>query len=99
MKSIFFTRNRSSLIQGLGGGLIVLSAYNRTQRRSDMAAAFSQEPNFWYLTGIDEPDWLVIIDGTERKSWLVMPETDEVHQVFEGGLSADEAAEQSGIST
>lgn len=99
MKPDFFAANRHRLLEQLKGGLVVVSAYTRLQWRSDMAANFSQESNFWYLTGIDEPDWQVIIDGTQGKTWLVMPEIDDVHRVFEGGLSAEEASKISGIDT
>lgn len=98
MKADFFVHNRQAITDKLQGGLIALSAYSRMQRRSDMAGSFSQEPNFWYLTGINEPDCQVIIDGTQGKTWLVMPEVDEVHQVFEGSLSVKEAMKQSGIA-
>ena len=76
-------------------GVIVLSAYTQSQRGNDAAHAFEQEANFWYLTGIDGPDWWVIIEG--QKSWLVAPEIDSVHQVFNGSLSVEDAKRISGI--
>lgn len=69
------------------------------QRSNDCAASFEQESNFWYFTGINEPDWWVIIDGSTNKSWLVAPEIDEVHRTFDGGLSNEEAKKISGIDT
>ncbi len=99
MNSGFFKNNRQGLVKALGGQLIVLSAYSRLQRSNDMAHSFSQEANFWYLTGIDEPDWLVIIDGVQNKSWLVMPRISDVHMTFDGGLSAEQAKQISGVDS
>ncbi len=97
MTADFFRANRARLGEKLSGGLIVLAANSRMQRSNDAAFGFEQEANFWYLTGIDEPDWKLIYDGTTHKSWLVMPEHDAVHAVFDGVLSADRAKEMSGV--
>ncbi|HEU0266720.1 MAG TPA: aminopeptidase P N-terminal domain-containing protein, partial [Candidatus Saccharimonadaceae bacterium] len=42
--------------------------------------------NFWYLSGIEYPDWRVVIDGTRGRTWLIAPDVDDVHQVFDGSL-------------
>lgn len=97
MKPDFFKHNRQKLTLALGGQLVILSAYGRLQRSNDAAHAFTQEANFWYLTGIEEPDWMVIIDGSQDKSWLVMPQISDVHMTFDGGLDAARAKEISGV--
>jgi Xaa-Pro aminopeptidase len=99
MNQAFFARNRQTLIDTLSGGFVVLSAYSLLQRSNDAAHGFQQEANFWYVTGITEPDWLVILDGMSGKSWLVSPAVDDVHRTFEGELSDQEAVAISGIST
>jgi len=76
----------------------VLTAYVAMQRGNDAAFAFEQEANFWYLCGIDSPDWWLIVDGTRGKSWLVAPDVDGVHQTFEGSLPHDEALKISGAN-
>lgn len=93
----FFTANRDRLITKLKGGLIVLSAYTGMQRGNDMPFAFEQEANFWWLTGIEQPDWWLIIDGTRRKSWLVAPKLSKSHQIFDGSLSLEDAKKTSGV--
>lgn len=99
MKSSFFAHNRHRLGEAIGGGLIVAAAYTRLQRGSDAAHHFEQEANFWYLCGIDEPDWKLVYDGTTHKSWLVAPDIDEVHRVFDGGMSHERAREISGVDS
>lgn len=96
----FFTQNRQNFIQSLGhGSLVVMTAYGQMQRNNDMAFKFEQESNFWYLTGIESPEWWVIIDGSQGRTWLVRPESDPVKAIFEGALGDKEALRQSGADT
>jgi Xaa-Pro aminopeptidase len=97
MKSAFFTHNRRRLIEELSGGIVVLSAYAQMQRSNDMAFAFEQEANFWWLTGIEYPDWWLIMDGTRGKSWLVAPNISQSHEIFDGSLSPERAQQISGV--
>jgi len=99
MDSSFFSDNRRRLEDRLGTGIVVLAAHNQMQRNNDMAFPFEQEANFWYLTGIEAPDWHLVIDAGNHKSWLVAPHVSDTHQVFEGSLSAEEAIKLSGIQT
>lgn len=99
MKPSFFRNNRKKLVEKIGGALVVIAAYNKTQRMNDMAHIFEQEANFWYLCGIEAADWLLIIDGNGQKSWLVAPEIDEVHQTFDGSLSSESAQLVSGVDS
>lgn len=96
--SDFYTNNRHQLARQVGGGVFVFAAYSKMQRGSDYAARFEQESNFWWLTGIEAPDWQLIIDGTRNKSWLVMPQTSDINHVFGGSLSSEEAIRISGVS-
>lgn len=97
MTSDFFTYNRHSLNAATNGGLTVLAAHTAVQRRGDMAFAFEQESNFWYLTGIDSADWWVICDGAQHKSWLVAPDVSDAHEIFDGSLPASVAQRMSGV--
>jgi Xaa-Pro aminopeptidase len=98
LQASFFTSNRERLTHRLSGGVAVFSAYTKMQRTNDIASAFEQEANFWWLTGIESPDWQLIIDGTRGKSWLVMPQVSITSQIFDGSLSAADAKEASGVS-
>lgn len=98
MKASFFTGNRQLLTEKLQGGVAIFTAYAQVQRGNDMAFKFEQESNFWWLTGIDHPDWRLIIDGTRGKSWLVAPKISESHEIFDGSLSAEVAKEVSGVN-
>lgn len=91
-----FVENRQRLMADLKSGVAVLSAYTGMQRGNDMAFGFEQEANFWWLTGIEAADWWIIIDAGRGKSWLVAPRVSEMHQIFDGSLSAKEALTISG---
>ena len=77
--------------------MIVATAYSAMQRQNDMAFGFTQEANFWYLTGIEEPDWKLIVDGTSHKSWLVLPDVSDEHRLFDGVLDEKVAKQLSGV--
>lgn len=97
MNADFYTKNRSALLRSVGtGALIVLAGYQEMQRSNDTTFPFEQEANFWYLTGIESPDWRLIIDGKRRKSYLVSPQVSRTQEIFDGSLSYEDALRISG---
>lgn len=96
MNAAFFQANRQRLTRELKGGIAVFSAYGEMQRGNDMAFGFEQEANFWWLSGIEMPDWWLIIDGTRGKSWLAAPKLSQSRETFDGSLSPDTALKISG---
>lgn len=97
LTSEFFTSNRQRAMGLLEGGVLVAGAYSAMQRSNDAASKFEQEANFWYLTGIERADWWLIIDASRGKSWLVSPDVDPVHALFDGQLTPEQAKEISGV--
>lgn len=95
IRSNFHCHNRLKLLEQSEAKVIVLAAHTSLQKSHDAAYAFQQEPNFWYLCGIEEADWKVVI--TADKTVLISPEVDEVHTVFSGALSAQSALDISGV--
>lgn len=76
---------------------MVICGYSSLQRGNDAAFAFEQEANFWWLTGIEAPDWWLIIDGQRSKSWLVSPNVSDMHRIFDGSLPDETAKHISGV--
>ena len=93
----FFIGNRERAYDQLEGGLLAVPAYKEMQRGNDASSHFEQEGNFWYLTGINNPDWLLLMDARHRRSFLVAPTMDPTHEVFNGSLSPDDARRLSGV--
>lgn len=88
---MFHTENRKRFIERAEGALIVVAGYDQMQLSGDMAAPFLQESNFWWLSGIEYHGWKMIIDGARGKSILIRPALSQVQQIFDGGLSDDDA--------
>lgn len=94
----FFRNNRRQLYATLAPhSFLALTANGAMQCSPDGAYAFEQEANFWYLTGIDYADWLLLVDVDKGEEWLVAPATDTVHDIFNGSLSVEHAIQQSGV--
>lgn len=97
VSSKFFILNRQRFMHEIDSSYAIFTAYTALQKSHDTAHAFVQESNFWWLTGIEEPDWQLIIDGSKQKSWLVAPDIGEIHRIFDGGLSPAQAKKISGV--
>lgn len=72
-----FEKDKHAYIYVKGG--TVMHRYN-----TDFEYPFRQESNFLYLTGIDEPDFHVILDIKEEKFILVIPRRDSKYAVWHG---------------
>jgi Xaa-Pro aminopeptidase len=92
----FFTSNRSSLITSLGSNLVVLSANGLLQRSADTTFAFRQDSNFWYLTGIEEPDYVLVINGDS--TFLIEPKRSEHRDLWDGAIDKKVLKALSGIT-
>lgn len=95
--SRFFAANRRKLCELFTGTApIVITANGLLQRGGDSTFPFRQDANFWYLTGIDEPDVILVID--KGKEYLIVPAREQARQAFDGTLDFEVLASRSGIS-
>lgn len=78
----FFKNNRAKLRKQLPDSLIVISANGRLQKSADQEYPFRQNSNFWYLTGVDAADFILVMDG--EKDYLIAPELSDYLKVFYG---------------
>ena len=91
-----YEQRRKKLSKILDNKPIVITAFSAMQQTNDAAAPFVQESNFFWLTGIAEPNWHLLI--LDEKSWLVSPTKTDIQHIFDGGMSGDEAKKISGAS-
>jgi Xaa-Pro aminopeptidase len=90
-----YKQRRQKLHETLNGEPAVFTAFSAMQQTNDSAGPFMQESSFFWLTGLTEPEWkLVLLD---KKSLLVSPVKSDIHRIFDGGLSAGEATRISGV--
>ncbi len=92
----FFRGNRDKLRSLFKGSApILITANGQLQRNADTTFPFRQDSNFWYLTGISQPDILLVLD--KGKEYLILPERSEVQNIFDGELDTDKFSKSSGI--
>lgn len=92
----FFVGNRKRLQDELESNLVVLSANGLLQRSSDTTYPFRQDSNFWYLTGISEPDYLLVMNGTS--TFLIEPKRSEHRDQWDGAIDKRALKTVSGIT-
>lgn len=94
--SDFFSGNRERLRQLFTGTApIILTAAGQLQRASDEAFPFNQDGSFWYLTGIEHPDVILVMD--KGREYLIAPRREAVVEAFDGAIDAAELSRISGI--
>ncbi len=96
--SDFFVGNRHRLRETVSVELIVMTANGLLQRSNvDSAYLFYQDADFWYLTGIDEPDIVLVID--EGEEYLIVPERPAIREAFDGAVDHKPLTRRSGVRT
>lgn len=94
----FFRRNRENLRQLFTGTApIVIAGHGLLQRSSDTTFPFRQDSNFWYLTGLTEPDLVLVMD--KGKEYIILPESGLTKQLFDGQTDTEALARISGIES
>ncbi len=97
MNSGFFKTNREKLIKQLGNGApVVMVAHGHMQMSRDAEYPFEQDRNFFYLTGINEADWVLVID--EGGEYLIEPKLSQVEKIFNGFVTKSAISKVSGIA-
>ena len=87
MKKEFYKNNRNKLINKIqDNSIVILFAGNAPKKTADEKYLFTPNRNFYYLTGIDEEDHILVllkINGVTRDI-LFIKEVDEVREKWEG---------------
>jgi Xaa-Pro aminopeptidase len=96
--SEFFAANRARLRELFTGTApIVLTANGLLQRGADSTFPFHQDATFWYLTGCDEADVVLVID--KDKEYLIVPVREGARATFDGAIDETELMRRTGITT
>lgn len=92
----FFIENRRRLQEVLPTDVpIVITANGLLQRGADSPYAFAQDANFWYLTGVDEADVTLVIDG--QREFLIAPIREGARATFDGTIDRKQLIKISGV--
>lgn len=57
---------------------------------TDFEYPFRQESNFWYLSGVNEPDFALILDPAKQEFHLLLPRRDAMYAVWMGFVRSPE---------
>lgn len=94
--SDFFSGNRERLRQLFTGTApIVVTGNGVLQRAGDEPYPFKQDGSFWYLTGIDIPGVILVMD--KGREYLIVPHREAVVETFDGIVDPAELARRSGV--
>lgn len=101
MNHEFYVHNRQNLYEKLDvSSLLILFAGKAPQKSADEAYKFVPNRNFYYLTGIDEPNVIFLAYKSKDKvdEYLFIEKSDPVLEKWVGkSISQEEAIEVSGI--
>ena len=101
----FFARNRQRFMDRMeSGSVAVFFSNDKMPRSGDTFHPFRQNPDFYYLTGIDQEDCALILcpdmPVTSKREQLFLIETNDHMAVWEGAkVDKDEGRALSGIDT
>lgn len=92
----FFINNRAKLRSLFTGTApIVITANGLLQQNSDLAFPFKQDSSFWYLTGLNEQDFILVMD--RNKEYLILPDRPRFTDISDGKLNIELLSAQSGV--
>ena len=101
MKSTFFAQNRERLVNTLpDGSITILFAGQAPHMSADAHYKFVPNRNFYYVTGIDEPNVIFMLKkfGNSVEETIFIEKSDPVMEKWDGKTVSKEDAEQiSGI--
>jgi len=69
-----FVARREKLFEKIPDGIVVLFA----AKEQHYPVKFRQSPDFYYLTGIEEPGAVLVLSGPNKRSILFAPKRSEV---------------------
>ena len=80
-----FNSRRRRLMETLSNGAIVLAAGHDAARNNDVDHEYRQPSTFWYLTGFDEPDAVVVLrPGSDTPYTLFVRPYDPTFEIWVG---------------
>ncbi len=93
----YIGRRRRLAAQLPAGSVAVIGTNPRLPRSGDTFMPYRPNSDFYYLTGIDQPEAVLVL--TTDDEWLFVKPTDEISRLWNGdSYSREQAATLSGIS-
>src|SRR4029450_9796449 len=92
-----FAVRRARLMEKIGDGIAIIQGTAETGN----SLKFRQNNQFYYLTGVEVPRAILIVDGKTKRSALFLPPRNEARERSEGPILSPgpEAVSLTGIET
>lgn len=94
----FYINNRKKLYSSTNDSTIIIAGNGLVQSSADNAHSFRQDSNFYYLTGISEPNLFLILDSKNNKEYICYKQKTDIAKLFDGEYDFNEYAKSSGIA-
>jgi len=95
-----FARRRAAFFDAMAtaspSAVAVLPAAPVFVRNNDVDHEYRQDSDFFYLTGFDEPESVLVLDAEERKSTLFVRPRDREREVWDGPRAGVDGAKELG---
>ena len=93
-----FRTRRKKLTKLVEQSLIVITGGDLVQKSSDETYEFEQDGYFYYLTGIDAPGWILVVNVEAGSEFLISTDESSYHnEVWEDKDTHEDIARISGI--
>jgi Xaa-Pro aminopeptidase len=93
-----FSRRRAAFFDTMSAAspsaVAVLPAAPVFVRNNDVDHEYRQDSDFFYLTGFDEPESVLVLDATQRKVYLFVRPRDRDREVWDGPRAGVDGAKQ-----
>ena len=66
-----FKKRRNQLIDMTSDGVLIIPAMHSSIRNNDVDYEFRQDSSFWYFSGFEEPDAVMVLDGKSKKKYTM----------------------------
>ncbi|WP_434777341.1 aminopeptidase P N-terminal domain-containing protein [Neisseria sp. Ec49-e6-T10] len=89
-----YQKRRKIVLSHLNNGVAVLFAAPEQRRSNDTYFAYRQDSYFYYLTGFNEPESALILDGKTGQSILFCRNKDQLRETWDGFRFGPQAAQE-----
>jgi Xaa-Pro aminopeptidase len=89
-----YAQRRAHVLQSIAGSVAVIPGAHQLNRSNDTEFAFRQNSDFFYLTGFDEPDAVLVLapEHPTQRVVLFMRERDRTLEIWNGKRLGTQAA-------
>jgi Xaa-Pro aminopeptidase len=84
MNKVAFLDRRDQLLMQITDGIAIIPNSNEIIRNQDTIYQYRFDSNFYYLTGFDEPESILVLDGINKKSILFCREKNLEREIWDG---------------